>query len=125
LEGLSESLRRELMLLGIDVIIIAPGAVATPIWDKADRLDFERFAGTPYAPAIARVKSYMIEHGRKGFTEEALGIAIHKALTIARPRTRYVVDPNRLLNVLMNSLPKRMADRLIARRLGLTFQGSC
>ena len=31
LEGLSESLRRELRLFGITVIIIGPGAVATPI----------------------------------------------------------------------------------------------
>lgn len=107
------------MLFGIDVIIIAPGAVATPIWDKADRPDIGRYAGTPYAAALARVKSHMLEHGRKGLTEEAVGVAIHKALTIARPRTRYVVAPDRLLNVLVNSLPKRMVDRLIARRLGL------
>ena len=39
LEGLSESLRRELMLFGIDVIIIAPGAVKTPIWSKAEEVD--------------------------------------------------------------------------------------
>jgi hypothetical protein len=39
LEGLSESLRRELMLFGIDVIVIAPGAVATPIWAKAEQVD--------------------------------------------------------------------------------------
>ena len=39
LEGLSESLRRELMVYGVDVIIIAPGAIATPIWDKADTVD--------------------------------------------------------------------------------------
>ena len=31
IEGLSESLRRELMLFGVDVIVIAPGAVKTPI----------------------------------------------------------------------------------------------
>jgi NAD(P)-dependent dehydrogenase (short-subunit alcohol dehydrogenase family) len=36
LEGWSESLRRELMLYRIDVIIIGPGSVATPIWDKAE-----------------------------------------------------------------------------------------
>ena len=37
LEGYSQSLRRELMLYGIDVIVIGPGAIATPIWDKADQ----------------------------------------------------------------------------------------
>ena len=39
IEGLSESLRREMMLFGIDVIIIAPGAVKTPIWGKAYLVD--------------------------------------------------------------------------------------
>jgi len=34
IEGLSESLRRELMLFGIDVVIVAPGPVKTPIWSK-------------------------------------------------------------------------------------------
>ena len=49
-EGLSESLRRELMLFGIDVVMVAPGAVATPIWDKAE-VDITPFANTPYAAA--------------------------------------------------------------------------
>src|SRR5271165_2610264 len=39
LEGLADTLRRELMLYGIDVVIIEPGATATPIWDKAEQLD--------------------------------------------------------------------------------------
>jgi hypothetical protein len=50
---------------------------------------------------------------------EALGIAIHKALTTIRPRTRYIVDRKRFLNVLVNSIPKRMAERLFSRRVGL------
>src|SRR5882672_7517310 len=36
IEGLSESLRREMMLFGIDVIIVGPGVVKTQIWSKAD-----------------------------------------------------------------------------------------
>jgi NAD(P)-dependent dehydrogenase (short-subunit alcohol dehydrogenase family) len=63
LEGMSESLRRELMLFGIDVIIVAPGAVATPIWDKADAVDVTQFANTPYAPALDKVKDHMISNG--------------------------------------------------------------
>ena len=57
LEAVSESLRRELMIYGVDVIVIAPGAIATPIWDKADALDVSRYANTPYAKSLDRVKS--------------------------------------------------------------------
>ncbi len=35
LEGFSEALRREMMLFGIDVVIIRPGPVATAIWEKS------------------------------------------------------------------------------------------
>src|SRR5918996_1272048 len=59
LEGFSESLRRELMLYGIDVIIIGPGSVATPIWDKAEQADISIFDDTEYAEAIRRVMAYM------------------------------------------------------------------
>lgn len=119
LEGFSESLRRELMLFGIDVIIIAPGAVATPIWDKADAIDVSQYAGTPYAPSLDTIKKFMLENGRKGFAPEKLGRAIHKALTAARPKTRYTVTPDPLQNIMVNTLPKRMVDRMYAKRLGL------
>jgi len=119
LEGLSESLRRELMLFGVDVIIIAPGAVATAIWDKVAALDVSQLAHTPYAAALARVKTTAVERGRQGLSEEILGLAVHKALTTARPRARYVVTPDRLQNFLVIHLPKRMVDRLVARSVGL------
>ena len=44
-EGFSESLRRELQLVGIDVIIIGPGSVKTAIWDKAEALPMDHLAG--------------------------------------------------------------------------------
>ena len=56
LEGLSESLRRELLLFGVDVIIIGPGAIATPIWSKAEQVDVTPYRSTPYAPARDRIQ---------------------------------------------------------------------
>ncbi len=119
LEGLSESLRRELMLYGVDVIVIAPGAIATPIWEKADALDVSAYARTPYGPTVDKVKGYMIAMGRKGLPPEKIGETVHTALTSARPKTRYVVTPDPLQNWMSNHLPRRMVDRAIARRLGL------
>src|SRR5229473_2292864 len=58
IEGLSESLRRELMLFGIDVIIVAPGAVKTPIWSKAEETDISVYQNSPYYPALAQVRKF-------------------------------------------------------------------
>ena len=119
LEGFSESLRRELMLFGIDVIIIGPGAVATAIWDKANDTDVAQFASTPYAPSLDAVRNYMVGLGRKGLAPEKLGRLVHKTLTIANPRVRYPITPNPVSSWFQNRLPKRTMDRLIAGRLGL------
>ncbi|MBL6854362.1 MAG: SDR family NAD(P)-dependent oxidoreductase [Alphaproteobacteria bacterium] len=119
LEGMSESLRRELMLFGIDVIVVGPGAVATPIWDKAEQLDVTPYANTPYAESLNKVRDYMIASGRKGFPPEKLGEAVHTALTTAKPKTRYTVTPEPLQNFLMLNLPKRTVDNIIAGQLGL------
>lgn len=119
LEGLSEALRRELMLFGIDVIVVAPGAVATPIWDKADAVDLTAFAGTPYFAMLEKMKNYMIANGRKGLAPERLGDAVKTALTAAKPKTRYTVTPEPIQNLMTNILPKRVLDKLIGRQLGL------
>ncbi|HEX4295119.1 MAG TPA: SDR family oxidoreductase [Rhizomicrobium sp.] len=119
LEGLSESLRRELMLFGIDVIIVAPGAVATPIWAKAEEVDVSQYANTPYITQLERIRSYMLDRGPKGLKPEKLGQAIHLALTIAHPKTRYMVSPDGLQDTIVNILPKRMVDKMIGGRLGL------
>lgn len=120
LEGLSESLRRELMIYGVDVIVVAPGAIATPIWDKADAIDVTRYDNTPYAKSLAMVKTYMVELGRKGLPPERIGETVHTALTAANPKTRYVVTPEPLTNWMSLNMPKRMIDKTIAKRLGLT-----
>ena len=119
LEGLSESLRRELIVFGVDVIVVAPGTVATPIWGKADDVDVTRFADTVYAPAIGRLKRYMIANGNEGLPPERVGEIVRTALTAARPKTRYTITPNPLQNLMTLTLPKRVVDSVIARRLAL------
>ena len=120
LEGMSESLRRELMLFGVDVIVVAPGAIATPIWDKAEALDIASLASTPYGNALGVFKDYAVANGRKGLPPEAVGEAVKKALTVSRPKTRYTVTPDPLRTFLVNTLPKRVVDRIIARQLGFS-----
>ena len=120
LEGLSESLRRELQLFGIGVVIVGPGAVATPIWDKAQLADVSGYAGTPFEGPADKFTRFMVDEGRKGFPPERIGRVVLTALTTRRPRLRYAVVPNPLVNwVLPRLLPKRVIDRAIGRQLGL------
>jgi NAD(P)-dependent dehydrogenase (short-subunit alcohol dehydrogenase family) len=119
LEGFSESLRRELMLFGIDVIIIGPGSVATPIWDKAEQADISGYANTDYAEPAQRVRQYMLRNGKNGFPAEKVGEVVLHALTTPRPRVRYAIVSGRFLRRLMLRLaPKRVIDNFIARNFG-------
>ena len=120
LEGFSESLRRELMLYGIDVIIIGPGSVATPIWDKAEKIDTSLYANTEYIESAQRVQKFMIADGRKGYPPEKVGEVVLQALPTSKPRVRYAVVPGSALNrIIQMILPKRVVDNVFARNLGL------
>ncbi|HEY4345089.1 MAG TPA: SDR family NAD(P)-dependent oxidoreductase [Parvibaculum sp.] len=121
MEGLSESLRRELLLFGIDVIMIGPGKVATPIWDKAEQIDTAPYKQSPFLPMMERFQNYMVTAGRaEGFSPERLGRDVLKALTVKSPKTRYAVVPGKFMAwTIPGLLPKRVVDRKIGRGLGL------
>jgi len=119
LEGLSEGLRRELMLFGIDVVIIGPGAVKTPIWAKAEQEDFSKYQNSPFYPALQRIMKLLPQMDASGLPPEAIAERIHEVLTMAGPRVRYTVTPSPLRYLIMTLLPKRLIDRIIAKRLGL------
>ncbi len=125
LEGLSECMRRELMLYGIDVVIIGPGAVKTPIWDKARSPEMPDYAHTDYGPAMRKLSQLMEGGSREGLDVERIGELIHRALTTARPRTRYAVAPNIIRDwVFPTLLPKRWVDRIYSWRLELAKRPS-
>jgi NAD(P)-dependent dehydrogenase (short-subunit alcohol dehydrogenase family) len=119
LEAFSESLRRELLLFGIDVIIIGPAAVKTPIWDKAQDVDVSVYSNSPYFKALQTMRSYMLQLGATGLPAERLGELVHRVLTIPRPKVRYAISNQRLQMAMLAVLPKRLLDRVIGKRLGL------
>lgn len=121
MEGYSQSLRRELMLYGIDVIVIGPGAIATPIWDKAEQNDLKRFSNTPYAPMLEGVAKYMLAQGREGLPAGQVGDLIWHCLSDPKPKTRYPILRRPFMDrTLPRLLGPRAVDRIIAKRLGLS-----
>ena len=120
LEGMSESMRRELLLYGIDVIVVGPGAVVTQIWDKAEAEEYGPYRATDYGTILDRFAKYFIAQGRKGLAPEAVGEVVYQALTAAKPRVRYAVLAKKFQDwTLPRLLPKRMVDRFIGRQTGL------
>jgi len=119
IEGLSEGLRREMMLFGIDVIIVAPGAVKTPIWSKADGVDISGYRNSPFFPALERLRKFMAHLGENGLPPEKIAQIIATALTSPGPKVRYQITPNPMQYIIFAVLPKRAVDRIIAKRLGL------
>lgn len=119
IEGFSESLRRELMLFGIDVIVIGPGAVKTAIWDKTDEIDLSRYDNSEYRPALEKLQAYARRLAETGLPPEQLGELVHQVLTMPNPKVRYQVTPEPGRMLMMRLLPKRMLDRIIGKQLGL------
>jgi hypothetical protein len=118
-EGLSESLRRELMLFGIDVIIVAPGAVKTPIWSKAGDVDISSWQNSPYLPAMQRVRKFMLGLAENGLPPEKIAELIFQALTVDRPKVRYQIAPDPMRQWLLRVMPKRVVDKFMATFLHL------
>ncbi|EAY24533.1 SDR family oxidoreductase [Microscilla marina] len=107
-EGLSQSWRRELLLYGIDVILIGPGSVKTPIWDKG--INPAPYDDTDYETALHAFAQMAQDGANKGLTVEHLGKRIARIFEKRTPKTRYAIVPQKFKNW---TLPRLLPDRVI------------
>lgn len=119
LEALSDSLRRECVSDGVDVIVIEPGPIRTAIWDRVEDLDLPQPSDALEQRRLERFREQALASGRSGLPPEAVAKAVAHALTTRRPPIRMLIgSPSaRLQTRFVRWLPDRIADRLIFRRL--------
>jgi NAD(P)-dependent dehydrogenase (short-subunit alcohol dehydrogenase family) len=114
-EGWSDCLRLELKPLGIDVVIIEPGLIATEFGDVLTQPMLDRSGHGPYgelAHSIARSSVAMSP-------PTVVADAIVRAVAAKRPRTRYVAGKfARPLMFVRKYFGDRLYDRLIMSQLG-------
>ena len=122
LEGLSDSLRRELEPYGVNVIVIEPGGVVSPmsaqVRVKAEKITSEmtpehrsRYGGLMHA-MVSLAESYI----KNAVPAEKAGRIIADTITSKRPRTRYTIGRDAAMVRFLNwILPDRTLDKLLAQ----------
>ncbi len=117
LEAITDALRMELKASGIEVVIVEPGSVATPIWTKGAGKILSEEAMAVYGASIRAMKEAVEATAAQGIPPEVVARVIHKALTARRPKTRYLVGRMAYVRALVQKLPDRLRDKLLLRRL--------
>ena len=129
LRAWNDTLRLELAPWGIQVVLVEPGAVATPIWETsiaaAERLQRALPAGVVelYGRAIAAARAGALRSAAQGMPADQVAAVVAKALTSRRPRTRYLVGTDARVAALVARLPDRVRDRLVLSQSGGAGQG--
>jgi NAD(P)-dependent dehydrogenase (short-subunit alcohol dehydrogenase family) len=124
LEAASDALRLELRPFGVSVVLVEPGAVKTPIWQRGtDRglhlLDTMPQAGrAAYDDAIRNMVRLSQQMEQRGIAPECVAAVIERALCDARPRARYLVGADARLRLFVARLPDGLRDRVVAAVAG-------
>jgi NAD(P)-dependent dehydrogenase (short-subunit alcohol dehydrogenase family) len=108
----------------VQVALVEPGSVATPLWDKsraeADRVVVPPGLQAQYGHVPAAMDKVLRDTARRGVPAEAVAATIERALTATRMRARYVVGRDaRAMLLLKRLLPDLLFDRLARRALGV------
>src|SRR3954454_7096868 len=123
-EALGESLRQELAPWEIDVVVIEPGSIDTPIWSKGAETIEDQFAKlTPttrrlYGKQLKRMDEVLTETASRGIAPEKVAKVIHTAISTENPKHRYLVGRDaKIAAKLKGALPDRTFKKLIDRQV--------
>ncbi len=126
LEAVGDVFRQELRPWGIEVAIVEPGSIATPIWERGER-EADGFVARAtdvqqelYGQSIAAYREVARKTGARGIPPERVAKKIAHALTARRSRTRYLVGADARGQAFAKAvLPDRLVDWLVARATGM------
>lgn len=122
-EGFSESLRREMSLYGIRVVIVAPGSIQTPIWQKGFELLSKNYEKTEFKNSFAKFIAFANSEKTNALSTSAVVHDIHQAITSPNPHIRYAPIPRKWMNWYLPQLfPVRFYDYLTTKALGLRLK---
>ena len=126
MEALTDSLRQELRPWGIEVALVEPGSIATPIWGKGQANADEMEKNMPeeamklYGDAFTALRAAVKELGEAAIPPDEVTKFVERALTASKPKTRYVVGRDaQLQRVIAKVVPDRVRDGLVQRQLKL------
>jgi NAD(P)-dependent dehydrogenase (short-subunit alcohol dehydrogenase family) len=123
LEAMSDALRREVRHLGVEVVVLEPGAIATPIWQKgiAAATTLQSAMTDEQRRRYSKINAGALQRAREaaanGVPPDQVAQVITHAITVPRPRTRYLVGRDAKITArLVALLPDRVLDRMIGSR---------
>jgi NAD(P)-dependent dehydrogenase (short-subunit alcohol dehydrogenase family) len=124
IEAIGDALRVELRSSHVQVALIEPGSVTTPIWDKS-RAQGEGLHVPPelvdqYGHVSAAMNRVLESTERRGVSPELVAETIERALTARRMRARYLIGRDAKAMLLAKRLlPDHVFDRVARRALGV------
>jgi NAD(P)-dependent dehydrogenase (short-subunit alcohol dehydrogenase family) len=124
IEAIGDALRVELRSSNVQVALVEPGSVATPIWDKGraqgDGLSVPAELTAQYGHVPAAMNKVLEDTERRGIPPEQVAATIERALTARRMKARYLIGRDAKAMLLAKRLlPDHVFDRVARRALGV------
>jgi NAD(P)-dependent dehydrogenase (short-subunit alcohol dehydrogenase family) len=122
LEAVGDALRVELRSSGVQVALIEPGSVATPIWGKgranSEAVSVPAELREQYGHVPAAMAKAQENAGKRGMPPEQVAETIQRALGARRMRSRYLMGRDAYAMVWAKRLlPDLVFDRVLRRVL--------